>query len=132
MAKRKPTVRGLKKKADILFSIYKRMSEGDGPCCTCGKWMRWKDAQCGHYISRAYNNTRYDKQNTARQCAFCNVWREGEKDLFGKHLQERYGEDIIDELRQRANKKKRWTVWELEELCEELKLKIKLLEKKHD
>lgn len=125
------TVNSLKKKADRLFSEFVRLEEANEngwvKCCTCDKTIHWKKADAGHFITRAWNGTRYYQKNVASQCRYCNRYREGEKDLFAKFLKNKYGNRIIDHLRKRANKTKHFTVGELEEFCAEIKFKIEKL-----
>ena len=70
----------------------------------------------GHYESRKHNATRYDRRNVFPQCRTCNRFEEGRKYEFGKFLVEKFGPNIIDELRNLSHEIKRFTVEELDEM----------------
>lgn len=71
----------LKSTADKLFSEYIRNRYSDwrgySKCYTCGKTLKIKEAQCGHFFSRGKMNTRYDEDNARIQCSGCNVFKHG-------------------------------------------------------
>jgi hypothetical protein len=126
---KKPKINSLKKTADRLFSelIRRRAVDnyyGTVQCVTCGAWGDWRSMDCGHYESRRHNNTRYDKRNCAPQCHRCNRFEEGRKFQFGKYLVEKYGEGIIEELRQLAYTNKRFTIEELQEMIKQFKKEL--------
>lgn len=81
----------LKQIADELCSEYIRRKysdwQGNVSCYTCGKVKRWQEQQCGHYISRTYNNTRYYEPNLRVQCYSCNVEKRGNYTEFAIRLE---------------------------------------------
>lgn len=123
---RKSTVSSLKRTADAVFSELVRRLACSGPehlpmndscqCITCKEWFHWKEVDCGHYLGRRYNGTRYDRRNTAPQCRHCNRGESGRIYEYGKYLVSIYGEEIIEELRTLAHSKKRFTIDELKEM----------------
>ena len=77
------------KKLDSEFSRYIRQSRainGFTACVTCGKVEEWKNQDCGHFISRIHFSVRWDENNVAPQCKYCNRYCQGEQFLFSKHL----------------------------------------------
>lgn len=96
----KPTISSLKSKLDNVFSEYirKRDSDGDGmvKCVTCGKVMHWKQVDCGHFVSRAKLNTRWDERNASGQCKQCNGFAGGQQYLHGLALEKRWGKGTAD------------------------------------
>ena len=64
--------RKLIKRLDTLVSQYVRYKDSDRygkvSCYTCGARYHWKDVDCGHFISRKYQGTRWDLQNLRVQC----------------------------------------------------------------
>ena len=58
-----------KAKLDSIFSTYIRLKgsneEGWGECFTCGRLRHYKEVDCGHFITRAKLNTRWDEMNVA-------------------------------------------------------------------
>ena|SRR3990167_4401952 len=121
---KKKTVSKLKKELDIIFSRYIRYRDR-GRCFTCGHVNDPKKMQNGHYVSRQYNNTRYDERNSNCQCFACNMFYGGQPDIYTLRLQEKYGEGIIKELNSLRQKIKQWLPSELEELIVIYKQKLK-------
>ena len=114
------TISSLKKKADKIFSEWKRRSganwKGDVICFTCFKTFRWQNTDAGHYEPRQFNNTRYDDRNVQVQCKTCNVWKGGQKTIFAVQLQKKYGKGILDDLRNKAKQTKQFTKDELKSI----------------
>ena len=122
-----PTVAKLKKKLDTIYSQYVRLSNSNFEivsCVTCGIEKPWKEMQCGHYVSRTHNATRFDEQNTHPQCYGCNVGRGGNYPKYALFLVQRYGAGILEDLDQRSKEIKRFTVSELEEMITDYKAKL--------
>lgn len=124
---KKPTVSSLKAKLDVIFGTYIKLRDKKKGCITCGSTQ---NIQCGHFMSRRYNSTRYDEKNCAGQCAKCNLWGHGEQYKFGQAIDERYGKGTADILKLRAQLLKKWTIQELQEKIEYYKNEIKKLEAK--
>lgn len=95
----------LKKKLDAIFSQYIRLRDTDewgyGSCITCGERKFWKNADCGHFITRAKLSTRFDPQNCALQCKGCNML--GKQYQYGLALDKRYGEGTAKAIYHRSN-----------------------------
>jgi len=107
------------KKLDNIFSIYIRKRyaiEDISECFTCGKKDHWKSLQCGHFQSRRKYSTRWDKLNCQVQCAKCNIFSQGEQYIFGKKLDETYGEGTANELALKGNFLVKLSTNELEDL----------------
>ena len=117
--KKKKTVAKLKKECDAIYSKWLRLSNADHAgnvaCYTCGKVAHWKTMQCGHYISRRWNNLRFNQVNTKVQCVGCNMFKAGASDTYAVNLIRDFGEGILQEL-DKAKITKEFTVGELEEL----------------
>lgn len=94
------------KKADKYFSLYIRLRNAINgqycQCVTCGSVKHYKEMQLGHWRRRGLQPTRYDERNCAPQCVRCNKWRSGEPERFEEYLVQKYGKDVVDELRQRS------------------------------
>ena len=114
--KKKPSVSKLKKKLDILFSIFIR--QRDQECFTCQKKMHWKKIQAGHFISRSKSATRYDEMNVHGQCPNCNIWRRGNSAEYAARLIKDYGMVRFNELIKKGRQIKQFTVPELQKLIE--------------
>lgn len=95
------------KKLDAVFSQYIRQKNAINEiatCFTCGKQDHWKKLQNGHFQSRRFYSTRWNEQNCQVQCSGCNVFKYGEQFIFGKKLDEKYGEGTAEELYLKAKK----------------------------
>lgn len=84
------------KRADTVFSKYIRQRYADEngmvSCITCGKVKHWKEVDCGHYVSRAKQSTRYDTRNSHAQCKGCNQWQGGRFVEHGFAIDKLHGE----------------------------------------
>ena len=114
----------LVKKLDTIFSIYIRRRnavEDIAECFTCGKRDHWKRLQNGHFQSRKYYSTRWDKLNCQVQCPKCNIFNQGEQYAFSKKLDQQYGEGTSNELSLKAKVLSKLTTNEIEEIIETYK-----------
>lgn len=98
----------LKRHADGVFSLFIR--KRDKRCFTCGSI---KNLQCGHFVSRSNNNTRYCQINCNTQCLACNVFKYGNMAVYAQKLIEKHGEGIIKALVDDGRKVKQFTKKEL-------------------
>ena len=118
------SLKSLRKKARKLFSEYIRRSE-KGICFTCGRHHKWQETDCGHYIHKDCLD--FDEIGNHCQCTFCNRFKHGQLGIYAERLIAEYGEEAIVELRQRANKIKKFSQMELEELIISYKQKLQEL-----
>ena len=123
--------RDLEKILDRLFSEFIRLRDADAQgyvqCITCGAIYFWKDIDCGHYISRARQATRYDPMNSHCQCKKCNRFRGGEHDIYEERLVEKYGEESVKELKQKAKLGGNYDTYLLQQMINEYREKVKQL-----
>mgnify|MGYP001077670585 FL=1 len=119
---KKPTRKSLITKIDKVFSEYIRRRKGEiATCVTCGKKDHWKKQQAGHFMSRKHYATRWDEDNVEVQCRACNVFRYGEQYLFAKYL----GTEKADMLLAKSRETVKFPDWEIQEMIELYKNKIK-------
>lgn len=106
-------------------------------CCTCGKVMAWILGDAGHFIPRGMgggSGVYFDARNVHFQCRSpCNRFRQGASLEYEDFMREKYGQDVIDELRRKDKlvQKKRYFVWEVfykEQYAEQLKRLERILE----
>lgn len=71
-------------------------------CLTCGLVRSIKELQCGHFMGRAHNATRYSEENTAPQCYGCNVMQQGRQYIFGMEIDKLYGDGTAKRLYQES------------------------------
>ncbi len=100
--KPKTTISRLKRKADAVFSLYVRLRDSNdgywGACITCDMPLEVKKAQAGHFMSRRFNNTRYEEENVNMQCYRCNVAFNGEQYKYAIALEKKYGDGTAEKL----------------------------------
>ena len=90
-------IEGAMLKADKAFSIFIRKRDEPHGCITCGRHVPWKEADCGHFMSRECQSTRYNEQNCNLQCRECNS--KDDKEAYALAIDRRYGEGTADKLR---------------------------------
>ena len=122
----------LVKRLDKLTSIIVRLL--DDKCCTCGKKLSFKQRQCGHYVPRIVEVTRWDLENCNVQCATCNVEKGGNLKKYAEYMEERYGHvrhmmyDAIYET-YKVGKLKQFPIEKLQSLYDERVRVVRKLEK---
>ena len=108
---KKPATKPIKrskvvKELDAIFSQYIRLKYaneyGEVECYTCGSKMNWKEAQNGHFYSRARYTTRWDEANCRVQDYRCNVALSGNYIVYTRNMLAEIGEEALDELENRS------------------------------
>lgn len=67
----------------------------------------------------------FNEQNVHAQCKSCNGFWEGEQAKYQEHLLEKYGQDLVDYLWSHKHTERKYPIFELLELEEHYKLKVK-------
>lgn len=100
--KRKISRTGLIKKLDAVFSLYIRLrdvdSNGYGKCITSGEFVHFKDADCGHFISRNNMATRYHEKNCNLQGRKDNRFLSGRQFEHGLAIDRKWGKGTAELL----------------------------------
>jgi len=95
-----------KAKADKWFSEFIRLRDSDqfgiATCVTSGKRGFWRTMDCGHYVSRAKESTRYDEQNCHAQGKQSNRFQGGHFLEHGRALDRLHGVGTRDALERKA------------------------------
>lgn len=130
-----PTITKLKKNADRYFSLATRYRFADyvngewvAECVTCSTTKPIKQLQCGHFMSRRFNATRFSEENTAPQCYGCNVMQQGQQFKYSKWIDRFYGDGTADKLLLEAAEAHQFTADELREIIADSKAQIKFYE----
>ena len=117
-----------KKKADKYFSEYIRNRDTDhrqlGQCITCSEWKPKDKLDCGHFISRRFQATRYDERNANAQCLKCNRFENGNQYAHGKAIDKKYGKGTADELFNKSRMHCKRTKSDFERIAKEYKQKV--------
>jgi len=118
-------------KLDAAFSEYIRLRNADAngnvKCITCGDQHHWRDVDCGHFVKRGNNAVRWNLQNCGEQCRLCNSTFDGREDLHAEYIDRTYGEGTAEKLRRMGKEDEKFTVPELESMCDELRKEIREL-----
>ena len=108
----------LLEKTQRIFNAYIRAR--DKYCISCGGPVE----QAGHYHSQGHHSAlRFDPINTNGQCRRCNMFLHGNLIKYRQGLVDKYGEDVVKELEEKANmnRLKKWSRDELEEIINQYK-----------
>lgn len=124
-------------KLDAIFSKYIRLKysddRGNCRCISCGKVFPWKEIQCGHYMSRRYMSTRFSEDNCRPQCVACNIFNQGNIQMYRRALIKQIGEQRVDLIEVRARQEtKIWSLFEYQAMIDFYQKEVnKLLGEKH-
>lgn len=120
-------------KLDKIFSEYIRLRDADVNgyirCYCCGYPVHWKLAHNGHFFGRRFLGTRFNEENCHACCVPCNTYNNGNLKAYEEHLRREYGDSIIDKLTMLKNTLTKFAPYEIEEMTEEYKQKVKELRK---
>jgi len=118
---------------DRWFSRFIRLRNCDKYgyiiCITCGRRKHWMEAHSGHYVKRGHSATKFNEQNCAEQCEYCNTQRNGEEQAHRLYIDKTYGEGTADFLKHKGKFPFQMTDEEYLEKIEYYKIKVKKLAK---
>lgn len=125
----------LHKQLWVVFSEYIRLrdclettgTKERGACITCKRIYDFPALQAGHFVSRAHYSIRYDERNVHAQCMGCNMFKKGAIDEYFIALEQKYGRPVVDEILGLKHSTRRFKQYELEQLIDHYKQKIKEL-----
>ncbi len=133
-----PTVAKLKKVADKWHSLATRYrfasyedDEWRAHCITCNVVKPIKKLQCGHFMSRQHNSTRFLEENTAPQCYGCNIMQQGRQFEFGVQLDLLYGDGTANRMFKESKLLHQFNAEELTEIINYAKEQVKFYESMH-
>lgn len=119
------------KKLDDIFSQFIRLRDSDQngicKCISSGKPFHWKDVDCGHYINRSNSALRWNENNCHAQSRHDNRFFEGAMAEYRKNLIKKIGIQNVELLESQARAKKKWHVFEINQLSEHYKGEVKKL-----
>ena len=117
---RKPSTAALVRKADKIFSLYIRLRDSAAynyqyfRCISCGQIKPFEQMDCGHFISRTHQATRFDEENAHGECRFCNRFSSDHIIAYQRNLEAKIGKDRVDMLLARGRMTKKWSAFELQ------------------
>ena len=118
-------------KADRAFSLYIRTRDSqkyggtEFKCISCGRVLPIEQADDGHYCDRMHMATRFHELNVWAQCIECNRFKDGNISNYRERLVGLIGEDAVSELEQLHYTTKKLDVFDLREIANKYKNKIK-------
>jgi hypothetical protein len=93
-------------------------------CCTCKKVAPWRSLQAGHFVAGRRNVILFDERNCHAQCYGCNCGRSGHVIEYYPFMIEKYGQEVIDELKYlHDNEQRSFSIEELMEMTAEYRAK---------
>ena len=105
--RREKSTSALTKELDALVSRSVRLQAMDKnemvECYTCGQSKHYKKIQCGHFVTRYFRVTRWDRRNLRPQCFNCNIRLKGASLMFRRKLVLEYGEEVIKQMEASVN-----------------------------
>ena len=120
------TVQDWIKITQATFNKFIRLRDKGNVCISCQKPP--KKENCGHYFNANNHwNVRFNEDNCNMQCEHCNTFLSGNLIEYQIHLITKIGQERYDALCEIARETLKFTVYELMEINELYKSKIKNL-----
>ena len=117
--KNKSTRTKLFNKAWTLFSKYIRERD-KGQCFTCPIKRPIKFMHAGHFIHGKTTPIYFNESNVHCQCPKCNTYLSGNRDVYLRNIQKKYGIKKGDWLMSQRFKTHYYTIKELNEIIDKL------------
>ena len=95
----------------------------EGVCCTCGAVKEFSNLDAGHFVPGRSGEAMWDERNCHGQCTKCNRYHAGLLLEYRDFMVERYGEEVIAELRLKAKIPTFYSPQDLREIEKEFKKK---------
>jgi hypothetical protein len=119
----------------VIVRLRDADAEGFVSCCTCGVRKHWRRVDAGHFLDGRTNGTLFDLRGIHPQCKPCNGnLKQAPKDTkirYEAFMLERYGREVVDELRALARSTRQFTVAELVAMREERREIARSLKSRH-
>ena len=119
------TLSDWKKKVQVVFNKFIRLRDLNKGCISCGTTLLGKKYDAGHFYATTYEGLRFNELNVHGQCVQCNRDKHGNIHEYRKKIVERIGVEGLDWLDNNRYLKLKLSKYELEELFEIYKQKIK-------
>jgi hypothetical protein len=130
------TVKSAKRRAWKVFSIYIRNRDTNylgTQCYTCGKYFKFNETDAGHFQDGRFKEYLFDERQVHAQCKRCNGKKpfglDGNKIPYTLNMIRDYGEEEVEKMVANKYKLGQWKVFELDEIYQKYKAKVKEYEK---
>lgn len=131
LRKNKTSHRLLIDRLDKIFSIFIRLKNADTNgmvrCITSGKFLHWKDADAGHFITRNNMATRWNEQNVNPQSRGDNRFLSGRQYEHGLSIDRRHGVGTAEKLLIKSKGQCKFHDFELQSMIKHYKDQVKNL-----
>jgi len=118
----KKSLSKMKKKAWAAFSKWYRQSHSDdngyATCYTCGVIKPWKELQVGHLLDGRNNAILFEINAVRIQCPGCNLFKNGNKEVYIPKFIQENGWEEYDRLRRLKNTTVKYSISDYEEMIE--------------
>jgi hypothetical protein len=117
-----------KKKTWVAFSEYIRTrdckeygknhpsAELMCECVTCKRVYPYSKLQAGHFIQGRTNGVLFDERGVHAQCVGCNMFKGGLIEDYYPFMLEKYGQEVIDDIKKKRLDTIKFSVKDLEEM----------------
>lgn len=113
------------KELQIIFNKFIRLRDKNKTCISCDAKLVGK-FDAGHFYSvGSYPELRFNEDNVHGQCVYCNQHKHGNLLEYEIRLEKRIGKDRLQELTEKRNNARKYSIPELIELKVIYKEKIK-------
>ena len=100
---RKPTLKSARErafKAQSDFIRQKYAVDGFVNCVSCGKNIPWREADAGHFVPRSRSSAlAFMEENVHPECVSCNRFDDGHLIGYTLYMQEMYGKEFVEDLK---------------------------------
>lgn len=97
-------------------------------CITCKRRGEGAGMHAGHFVSRIKTAIAWDERNVHAQCFSCNINKGGAWDDYYVVMQQRYGQEVIDELMNKRDEICQMKIEDYLKIEQEYKEKLESLE----
>lgn len=122
---------------DDVFSEMVRLEDANNgyqtagyiTCITCGAIIPWRQADAAHVFLRSNMGTRFDGLNAWSACQNCNRHDPDHQDKIKAKVNKILGDFEFNAMQQRSRSMMKFTRFDLVEMIERFKIKVKELKK---
>jgi hypothetical protein len=123
------TLSDYKKKLQTIFNKFIRLRDVEKGCVSCGTPLQNRKFDAGHFYATTYEGLRFNENNVFGQCVPCNRNKHGNIHEYRKRITDRISEEELQWLDDNRHIRLKLTKYELKELIEVYKSKVKEYEK---
>jgi len=124
------TVQQLANEAQHAFNAFIRQRDAGKPCISCDKPDNGSRNASHYYNANNHWGLRFDENNVHASCIECNKSKHGNLIEYRKRLVQKFGEDYVKDLDNRAHETAKYTREELYKIKFLYKEKLKMLKKR--